>query len=247
MLSRKNKVKTPVYASDPNEDRYNPALRAFHDINAEARVQRHNALLFAWGALVLAGIMGFGMISASHQPKLIPYIVEVDRHGSAVNMGIPPRLDQSTPAVSVAIEYQLRQFIQAMRGVTLDPVFQKKMIEDYVKPFVEPNTDAAAIVNDFYTKNDPFTLVKQKGQIIDVTVDQPLAESPSTYELHWFETTRSLQGDVIAKTEWKCFATIELHQVGADLVRLNPLGMYVTKLTIQQVAFPAANTQETQQ
>jgi type IV secretory pathway TrbF-like protein len=219
--------------ADVNEDRFNPALRAYNDNTAEARVQRRNAQMFAWASMILNGILAFGIISASHQPKLLPYVVRIDSHGTATDLGTPPRLDQSPQIEQFAVMAELRDFIEAVRSVTVDPEYQTRLIQKHVKPFLEGGL-GTQYIDDYYKSNNPFDDAA-KGTEITVDVDEPLPESQSTYELHWYETTKTSSGVLVGKTEWKGIATVDLHKVDADQILTNPLGIYIKNISWENV------------
>jgi type IV secretory pathway TrbF-like protein len=222
------------------EDRYNPAFKAFADINSEARVQRKNAMIFAAGCLLVAGIEAYGQAAASSRPAMVPYVIKVDEHGKAVDLGVPPRLDQDPTTTQLAVQYQLRQFIQNMRSVSYDPGFQTKMVTDYVKPFLAGGTEATTLVNDFYKENDPYKIA-QKGNTIDAQVKSVIPQDSTTFAIDWVEVTKSANGIVINTSEWNGFATVELGEIPTDpeARNLNPLGMYVHNLTWQNVTVRA--------
>lgn len=231
---------------DVNDDRYSPARRAYGDITSEARVQRKNAMLFAAGCLVLAGIASYGQSVANTRPTMVPYVIRIDKQGNAVNLGVPPRLDQDPTTTTIAVQYQLRQFIQAVRSVTYDPSFQTKLVTDYVKPFLLANSEATTLVNDFYKANDPYKTART-GTTIDAQVKSVIPQTNTTFALDWTETTHSSTGVVIGTTEWKGFATVELGVVPTDpqSANLNPMGMYLVNLTWQSVAInPSSSAQQ---
>lgn len=239
-LGRRTPKTKQIDRQNPNEDRYNPALRLYGDNTAEARIGRRNWQMFAFACLGVAAAAIFGMNEASHRPSLVPYVIVMDKLGQNQSLGVPARLDGASPATITAVQYQLRQFIQAVRGVVYDPGYETKLITEYVRPFIQSGSPAGRTVEDFYKINDPFKFERDRRSTVDVSIDQPVPQTASTYELHWIETVRDSAGNTTSKTEWKGFATIELHEVTTTQMRLNPLGMYVKQITWQNVAGDAA-------
>ena len=240
LLGKRPAKAKQIDRQDANEDRYNPALRAYGDNTAEARIGRRNWQITAFIALGIATFAIFGQIQASHRPSLVPYVVVVDKLGQTQNLGVPARLDGASPATVVAVQYQLRQFVQAFRGVVYDPGYETKLITEYVRPFIQSGSPAGRAIEDFYKINDPYKFERDRRSTVDVNVDEPVPQTASTYELHWIETIKDSNGNALSKTEWKGFATIELHEVSSAQMRLNPLGMYVKQITWQNVAGDAA-------
>jgi type IV secretory pathway TrbF-like protein len=193
-------------------------------------------MIFAAGCLLVAAIEAYGQAAASSRPAMIPYVIKIDDHGKAVDLGVPPRLDQDPTTTQVAVEYQLRQFIQNMRSVSYDPGFQTKMVTDYVKPFLTGGTEATTLVNDFYKANDPYKIA-QHGNTIDAEVKSVIPQDTTTFAIDWIETTKSANGIVTNTAEWNGFATVVLGEIPTDpdARNLNPMGLYVHNLTWQNV------------
>ena len=228
---------------DPTEDRYNASLRNFFDLGDERIVQRNNALKFAYGALVVAAICMIAVIMTLSQPKLIPYLVEVqtntrvvngvsERHTEAVSLARPA--DQDKEILDRAVQFEVKEFIEAARSVTYDTEFERTLLLHWVQPFLVPESQAANMVNQFLKDNDPYQ--RAKTGLVEVAVDEPVPQpGDTTYQVHWFEIARTPHGDEIGRTEWSGFVTVELHQVDTSAMLDNPLGIYIRDLTWQQV------------
>lgn len=235
--SEKTSLKSPRQTDEErgNEDRYNPGLKLFNDVRARETISRKNWQLFAYLCLGLNALTLFGAISAFHQPTLVPYVVKVDNLGQIVTIGIPSKLDPNSQLTQVAAQYQLRQFIQASRGVVYDADFEGKLLKEYVRPFIQPQSQANKTIEDFFKLNDPFKFALERKSTVEINVDEPIPQTATTFALHWTESIKDSAGGLSSKTDWKGFATIELHDVTSEQLRLNPLGMYISQLTWQPV------------
>ena len=77
-------------------------------------------------AMVMA-VIGFAYaLFQSTQVKLVPYIVEVDKLGTAASAGYPQQIEYADPRV---VRATLGSFISNYRSVTPDAVVQKKYID----------------------------------------------------------------------------------------------------------------------
>ena len=99
--------------------------------------ERYGSYVKAANAWRIVGVtsLALALVSTSYalyqstQVKLVPYIVEVDKLGSAVNAGFPAQIEYADPRVVRAV---LAGFVTNFRSVTPDAVVQKQYIDpDY--------------------------------------------------------------------------------------------------------------------
>ena len=221
------------------DDVFTPAVRAFHDNTAEARVQRKNAQIFSMVMAAVAGLAIFNSIIVGQQPRTLPYVIEVDkRTGEVAAVGNPPRLDQ-VPAniLTPVIQITLARFIRAVRSVDPTKDFQQSLFDHEVHPFLQNHTKPTTLVSDFYHTNDPYTLGAK--EIVDVTVDVPIQQTAYTYALHWVEKTENLDGTITSQQEWEGYAAVEMRDVPIDQRDWNPFGIYLTNLSWQPKLLPS--------
>ena len=109
---------------------------------------------------------------------------------------------------------------------TTDPFAQRKAI-DQVFAHLAMGSEAQAFVTAFYRGDPP----QKRGQTQTVSIDvkSVLPNSNRTYEIEWIETTHDLNGGVLATDHWKGSFSIALNPPTEELLmRVNPLGIYVT-------------------
>jgi type IV secretory pathway TrbF-like protein len=102
----------------------NPYLAARSEWN-----ERYGSYVKAASAWRIVGITGMAMavvgftysIYQSTQVKLVPYIVEVDKLGTAVTAGFPQQIEYADPRV---VRATLGGFVSNFRSVTPDAVVQ---------------------------------------------------------------------------------------------------------------------------
>jgi len=106
--------KTP----DP-ETPYQRAAQVWDERIGSARVQAKNWRLMAFGCLILAGGFATALVWQSARGTVVPYVVEIDRHGEAraveaASAGYRP----SDPQIA----WHLARFIEEVRGLPADPI-----------------------------------------------------------------------------------------------------------------------------
>src|SRR5580700_8189407 len=117
-------------------------------------------------------------------------------------------------------------WIEDLRLVTTDPFAQRKAI-DRVYAHLAMGSEAQAFVTAFYRADPP----QKRGQTQTVSIDvkSVLPNSNRTYEIEWIETTHDLNGGIVSTDHWKGSFTIALNPPTEErLMRVNPLGIYVT-------------------
>jgi type IV secretion system protein VirB5 len=107
-----------------------------------------------------------------------------------------------------------------------DDVAQRKAI-DRVYACVASGSQAQAFISDYYRANPPQK--RATTETVGVEVTSILATSDQTYEVEWIETSRDSHGQVKSTERWKGAFTIALNPPSDErLIRVNPLGIYVT-------------------
>ena len=77
---------------------------------------------------------------------------------------------------------------------------------------------------------------RAQSQIVTVEVASVLPTTSNTYEIDWVETTRNLQGTVQGTQRWRGSLTLVVNPpTDEQLVRLNPLGIYVSEVNWSKV------------
>ena len=173
-------------------------------------------------ALAIAAI-GFGYaLYQSTQVKLVPYIVEVDKLGTAVTAGTPQQIEYADPRV---VRATLGAFVSNLRSVTPDAVVQKQYI-DRTYALLRTADPATEKVNAWYRGNSPFD--KAKTATVAVEVSNIVALSSQTYQIDWTEYERDRKGKETASRRFRGIATVTLTPPQDEgVIRLNPIGLYL--------------------
>lgn len=173
---------------------------------------------------MLMAVIGFGYaLYLSTQVKLVPYIVEVDRLGTAVQAGFPQQIEYADPRV---VRATLGSFVASFRSVTPDTVVQKQYI-DRTYALLRTSDPATEKINNWFRGNSPFDRSRSTTVSIEATSIVPL--SNQTYQVDWTEYERDRQGKELATRRFRGIATVTLTPPQDEsVIRLNPIGLYLT-------------------
>ncbi|MBF2714033.1 conjugal transfer protein TrbF [Agrobacterium vitis] len=208
-----------------NPDLANPYIAARNEWNERYGSYVRSAA--AWRIVGIAGmtmaVIGFGYaLYQSTQVKLVPYIVEVDKLGTAVNAGFPQQIEYADPRV---VRATLGSFVSNFRSVTPDAVVQKQYI-DRTYGLLRTSDPATEKVNAWFRSNSPFE--KAKSSTVAIEVNNIVALSNQSYQLDWTEFERDRRGKETAVRRFRGIATVTLTPPQDEgVIRLNPIGLYL--------------------
>ena len=129
----------------------------------------------------------------------------------------------------------LSEWVSNLRMVTPDGISQRSAIEK-VYALISSGSSAQSFISDFYRGNPP--QARAQSEMVHVQVNTVLSTSKETYQVEWMETTRDLQGKVLFEQRWKGAFTFVISPSPPNderLVRLNPIGLYITHASWSRV------------
>lgn len=181
----------------------------------------------AWRIVGILGltmaVIGFGYaLYLSSQVKLVPYIIEVDKLGNAVNAGFPQQIEYADARV---VRATLGNFVTTFRSITPDAVVQKQYIDRTYALLrnADPSTEK---INSWFRANSPFE--KAKSATVAIEVNNIVALSNQTYQIDWTEYERDRKGKEMGTRRFRGIATVALTAPQDEAtIRLNPIGLYV--------------------
>ncbi len=203
----------------------NPYLAARNEWN-----ERYGSYVKAAAAWRIVGIVGMllAVISTSYalyqstQVKLVPYIVEVDKLGTAASTGFPQQIEYADPRV---VRATLGSFVSNFRSVTPDAVVQKQYI-DRTYALLRTSDPATEKINAWFRGNSPFDKARNATVAIEVNNVVPL--SNQSYQIDWTEYERDRKGKETAVRRFRGVATVTLTPPQDEgVIRLNPIGLYL--------------------
>lgn len=172
---------------------------------------------------MLMAVIGFSYaLFQSTQVKLIPYIVEVDKLGTAASAGFPQQIEYADTRV---VRATLGSFVSNFRSVTPDAVVQKQYI-DRTYALLRTSDPATEKVNAWFRSSSPFD--KAKTTTVAIEVNNIVALSPQSFQIDWTEFERDRKGKETAVRRFRGIATVTLTAPQDEgVIRLNPIGLYL--------------------
>jgi type IV secretion system protein VirB5 len=192
--------------------------------------ERYGSYVRAASAWRLVGIVSLSLATLSTgyalyqstEVKLVPYIVEVDKLGSAVNAGFPAQIEYADPRV---VRASLAAFVTNFRSVTPDAVVQKQYI-DRTYALLRTSDPATEKVNNWFRSSSPFDKAKTATVAIEVNNVVPL--SGQSFQIDWTEYERDRKGKEVATRRFRGIANVVLiPPQDESVIRLNPIGLYL--------------------
>jgi len=205
------------------ETPYQKAAQVWDERIGSARVQARNWRYMAFGCLILSVGFASALVWQSARGTIVPWVVEIDRHGEARAVEAAAADYQPTDP---QVAWHLARFIEQVRGLPSDPIVVR---ENWLRAY-EFTTDRGAIaLNDHARANDPFTRVGREQ--ISVEVSSVIRASPDSFRVGW--TEQHYENGQLARTErWTAILTIALRPPrDAARLRANPLGVYVNAIS----------------
>ncbi len=203
----------------------NPYLAARQEWN-----ERYGSYVKAAAAWRIVGITGMALavigtsyaLYQSTQVKLVPYIIEVDKLGSAVTAGFPQQIEYADARV---VRATLAGFVSNFRSVSPDTAVQKQYI-DRTYALLRTADPATEKINAWFRANSPFN--KARTATVSVEVSNVVALSNQSYQIDWAEMERDRRGKELSTRRFRGVATVTLTPPQDEqTIRLNPIGLYL--------------------
>ena len=217
------KRSSTTYGQSPfPETPYQKAGQIWDERIGSARVQAKNWRLMAVGCLALSFATSGALVWRSMQSTVTPYVVEVDETGAA--RAVAPATERYT-ASDAQIAHHLANFIQHVRGLSVDPVVVR---ESWLKAYGFVTDRAATTLNEYAQTNDPFADVGRVSRTVDVI--SVVRISDDSFQARWVEKTYE-NGALNQEARYTgLFSIITQSPTDAQTLRANPLGLYVHSL-----------------
>lgn len=198
---------------------YQKAAQLWDERIGSSRAQAKNWRLMAVGSLALSGALAGGLIWQSLQSRVVPYVVRVDRLGNA--QAVAPATVGYQPD-DTEIAYFLAKFVTDVRSLSIDPVVVRN---NWLEVYDFATDHSVVFLNEYARINDPFKAVGTRT--VSVQVSSVVRVSDGSFEVKWVEET--YDHDAFAKTEhWTAILSVVTKDPpNADVLRKNPLGLYV--------------------
>lgn len=179
--------------------------------------------------LIVLACVG-GLVHIGSQSKFVPYVVEVDKLGQPLAVGIA---DRATPADPRVIRSTLATFITDLRTVTPDAALQRKAI---FRAYAVLGMGAAAThkTNEWFNGAGNISPFKRAAtETVSVQIDSVLAQSATSWQVDWIESVHDRSGKpTSAPTRMRALVSVQVADQPSDAseqqLRDNPLGIFIT-------------------
>lgn len=201
------------------ETPYQRAGQLWDERIGSARVQARNWRLMAFGGLFLTTGLSAALVWQSMQSRVVPYVVEVDRLGEARSVS-PAAVDYRPTDPQIA--WHLGRFVTNLRSRSLDPVLMR---ENWLSAYDFATERGALFLGEYARTSNPFAEVGRKT--VSVQVTSVVRASDTSFQVKWIENAYE-RGSLAGTSRWTAMLTVKVQPPrSADILRKNPLGLYV--------------------
>jgi type IV secretion system protein VirB5 len=223
----------------PEDSAFLRARTEFMNAFGDLAVGRRNWQFMAFLAMGLLVVLMIAALWGPISPRVVPYIVQVDRLGQVVQVGPADALKRPEDRL---IASELAQFVRAIRTV-LPAAAQAAQAELLERGYAFAGAPAAAFLNDYFAdpKHDPRVLGQQLTRQVDVSLVLRVPKS-DVWRLEWTETERSSEPAGVTRTAaWEGYVTVGLTPlITAETIQQNPLGLSITSVSWTELGETAA-------
>jgi type IV secretion system protein VirB5 len=226
MKTRKN---TSPTSKDVPENPYLAGRREWMEQNGRLSAAANNWRIVALVTSLIALVAVIGIVMQSSQSKVVPYVVEVDKLGSAV---AAHRADVVVGPNNAMIKASLARFIVDVRSVYIDAAALRTNINE-AYAMMANGSPAALQMNDYFRANSPFE--RAKGEVVSVDIEPPMPISADTWRVEWKETTRPRGGAQPRVESWAATITFAIVPPTTEAgIIANPAGLFIKQFTWSQ-------------
>ena len=206
----------------PGEHLYIDQRRVHNEMVAPYIVAAQSWSRAAFIAFGVAAVAVGGLVYDRSRSYTVPYVVEVDRLGTAAPIG---RADIAAPADIRVIRASLGDWVVWMRSVLPNDPTETVYIRKAYAHILRTGAGFAH-ANEFFQANSPFA--RARDGRVDVEPHSVLQLGPTSFQVEWTETQRDQAGHAVGTSDW--VATIQIGIVppnNEDTEKVNPLGIYI--------------------
>jgi len=219
----------PDHSARRGDNPYLNARREWNERYGDYIAQARNWRLAAILAILTALITASGLAYIGSQSQIVPYIVRVDKLGSAAAVD---RADQTFKPDNQLIVASLARFIANIRSVYTDAGAERALLKE-AYAMINERGDGYVRLNDYMRAHDPFERAKTETVIVEVESVLPL--SADSWRIEWREETRTRDGSKPQSQHWQANVSITINPPSDEAtIRLNPLGIYINSYNWSQ-------------
>jgi type IV secretory pathway TrbF-like protein len=201
---------------------------------------KRNWQLMAFGLLGLFAIVLVAFVRMAAEPRITPYVIEVDKLGRAVAFGPAERAPRTGETDRRIVAATLSLFIRNVRAVSSDGVVQRELL---YRAYANTAATARRFLDGWFAQpeHDPRLLGQRFTRSIEVEAILPVPGS-AVWRAQWTEREQPVFAGAVRESAWEGYLTVRVHRPAtASVVEENPLGIYVTDLTWTEVRKAQSN------
>lgn len=208
------------------------ARHEFEGVYADLARGKRNWQCLAFGLLVVLALETCGYVRLSLTARVTPYVVEVDKLGSARAFGPLEPLRRTDTRLVVS---QIAEFVREVRTVVPSDVGERDVM---ARAYAYVDQGGAAFLNSYFTdpRNNPHVLARSITRTAEVTAVLP---SGPGWRVQWVETEYPTDGGPPVPQPWEAYVSIRMSPPETtEAIERNPLGVYVTSIQWTRVGSP---------
>lgn len=207
-----------------------------YDLVGELRRSLRWALGVALVLALLASGLAVGLYVYAQRSKLIPYVVEVDRHGAAVAFG--PAEELEAPDRRMLL-HAISLWVRSARTITRDRPALRERLE---RAYAYTGGRAVELLSDWYRRHPPFARAEHETVSV-AEIDSILAtgevrpgQGPRSFRVQWTEAIYDPGGHLEETQTWQALVELEVDPPEEiEEVLDNPLGIRVVDFDWQRL------------
>lgn len=197
------------------------------------QIAKENRSLKKWqaiaiGSLALTAWVVITLVPWATEPKLVPYVVNVDQDGKIDFLGVIQ--NQKINITDAMVRFYLTNFVRGLRTISSDLAILKRDLQEV---YYLATVAAQSQITEMIQTDSP--LEKNiRGERVDVKFEEYNRMAESTWRVQWLEETRQ-EGRLINQTRMVgIFSyTLQLPSAAVEAER-NPLGLYFSDFNISE-------------
>ncbi len=205
----------------------------FQGVYADLARGKRNWQLSSFGLLVVLVVETLGYVRLSLTARVTPYVVEVDKLGSARAFGPVEPLRRTDARLVVS---QIAEFVRDVRTVVPSDVGEREVMS---RAYAFVDRGGAAFLNAYFTdpRNNPRVLARAMTRTAEVTAVLP--SGSAGWRVQWVETEYPIDGGAPVAQPWEAYLSIRMSPPETtEAIERNPLGVYVTSIQWTRVGAP---------
>ncbi|GHU44870.1 conjugal transfer protein TrbF [Spirochaetia bacterium] len=211
--------KSGVYKPMELKNPFERGDATYHDLLRDAVKEKGRWRNVALFSLILFVVNIFIYYHAVSLQRTIPVLVNVMEWGEAQYIGEVREGNAASKVPEAAIQYQVRDFITKLRGISSDgEVMYRDITQCYEMVTRKGETKMTAELR----RDDPFSLVGDLKRV--AAIETMLKLSTETYQVDWIETT---SGKENKRFRMRGLVTVKLLEPSEKKRVKNPLGIYI--------------------